>query len=195
MQAIQTLIGEGISINVTLLFAVDAYAARPARGVHRGPEKYVQSGRNLQGRASSFSSAASTRWSTSGSRRRRQGGRRREEADRGLYGKVAIANGIVAYELQAHHRGRSLEGAGGACAADAACAVGEHQHEEPGLPEDHVRRRPDRAEHCRQYHPRGASSSSTARAQAARVALVADWTKTLAAAKETMKSSRPSASR
>lgn len=101
MQAIQTLIGEGISINVTLLFAVDAYEAC-AEAYIAGLEKYVQSGRN-PGKVASVASFFISRIDTLVDERLKAladkaGDAAKKKQIEGLYGKVAIANGIVAYE-------------------------------------------------------------------------------------------------
>jgi transaldolase/glucose-6-phosphate isomerase len=101
MPAISTLIGEGISINVTLLFAVEAYEAC-AQAYIEGLEKYVASGRNPAKVASVASFFISRIDSLVDEKLDKLGEKTSDAAKKkqieGLHGRVAIANGLVAYE-------------------------------------------------------------------------------------------------
>jgi len=119
MPAIATLISEGISVNVTLLFSVDAYEAC-ANAYIEGLEKYAASGRN-PGRVASVASFFISRIDSLvddklaklAEKTTDQGKRAQIE---GLMGKVAVANGIVAYEsykrITASDRWRALAAKG-----------------------------------------------------------------------------------
>ncbi|MEW6272659.1 MAG: transaldolase [Thermodesulfobacteriota bacterium] len=119
MPAITQLIGDGISVNVTLLFAVEAYEAC-ADAYMEGLEKYAASGRN-PGRVASVASFFISRIDslvddmlqklldrTSDAAKRKQ--------IEGLFGRVAVANGVLAYErykkLTATDRWRALAAKG-----------------------------------------------------------------------------------
>jgi len=119
MPAISTLISEGISVNVTLLFAVDAYEAC-ADAYMEGLEKYVASGRNA-GRVASVASFFISRIDTLVDDKLQKlldkttDAAKRKQIE-GLFGKVAVANGILAYEryekLIATDRWRTLAAKG-----------------------------------------------------------------------------------
>jgi len=98
--AIRTLIGEGINVNVTLLFAIDAYAA-VAEAYIAGLETAKAAGREI----GAIASVASFFVSRIDAAVEREVGRRLEtargteaEALRGLLGRVAIANAKRAYQ-------------------------------------------------------------------------------------------------
>lgn len=190
MQAIQTLIGEGISINVTLLFAVDAYEAC-AEAYIAGLEKYVQSGRN-PGKVASVASFFISRIDTLVDERLKAladkaGDAAKKKQIEGLYGKVAIANGIVAYEsykrIIAGDRWKALASKGAqtqrvlwASTSTKNPAYPKTMYVDDLIAPDTVNTIPE--ETFVEYRKSGKPHA----------ALVADWTKTLAAAKETMKS-------
>ena len=165
--AIRELIGRGINVNITLLFAipvyeqvVDAYMSglesaggeRRRRGPHRiRGELLRQPDRHDRGREA------------------RRGRRRPETAARELQGKVAIANAKLAYQsFKASIAGEPLEGARGAGSRRAAAAVGEHEHEEPQVPRAHVRGGADRARTPSTPCPRRRSRPSAGTAARAR---------------------------
>jgi transaldolase/glucose-6-phosphate isomerase len=119
MPAIAQLIGEGISVNVTLLFAVDAYEAC-ADAYMEGLEKYAASGRN-PGRVASVASFFISRIDTLVDDKlaklleKTTDGAKRKQIE-SLFGKVAVANGVLAYErykkLIASDRWRALAAKG-----------------------------------------------------------------------------------
>ena len=159
LPAIRTLIGEGINVNITLLFSqqvyeevVEAYHRRP-RGLS-SPRAAIRT----RSRASpASSSAASTRPSTSCSiRRSREANDPAEKrALAALKGKVAIANAKLAYQRYKRHlRGRALGDARAQGRTAAAPALGQHRHQEPGLQRRALCRGADRPGH-RQHDAAG----------------------------------------
>jgi len=119
MPAIATLISEGISINVTLLFSVDAYEAC-ANAYIEGLEKYAASGRN-PGRVASVASFFISRIDSLVDDKLAKLAEKATDAAKraqieGLLGEVAVANGIVAYErykkIVASDRWRALAAKG-----------------------------------------------------------------------------------
>jgi transaldolase/glucose-6-phosphate isomerase len=101
MTAITTLIGEGISINVTLLFAVEAYEAC-AQAYIDGLEKYVASGRN-PGKVASVASFFISRIDSLVDEKlaklaEKASDPAKKKQIESLYGQVAVANGVIAYE-------------------------------------------------------------------------------------------------
>ena len=190
MHAIQTLIGEGISINVTLLFSVDAYEAC-AEAYIAGLEKYVQSGRN-PGKVASVASFFISRIDTLVDEKlkaladKATDGAKKKQIE-GLCGKVAIANGVVAYEsykrIIAGDRWKALASKGAqtqrvlwASTSTKNPAYPKTMYVDDLIAPDTVNTIPE--ETFVEYRKSGKPHA----------ALVADWTKTLAAAKETMKS-------
>ena len=117
--AIRTLIGEGINVNVTLLFALDAYEA-VAEAYIAGLEAFAAKG----GDPSRVESVASFFISRIDSARRRLIGERLKSSEnvleqaqlKGLMGRVAIANAKLAYqrykELYRDPRWTALAGRG-----------------------------------------------------------------------------------
>jgi transaldolase/glucose-6-phosphate isomerase len=190
MRAIQTLIGEGISINVTLLFSVDAYEVC-AEAYIAGLEKYVQSGRN-PGKVASVASFFISRIDTLVDEKLKALADQTADAAKrkqieGLYGKVAIANGIVAYEsykrIVASDRWNVLASKGAqpqrvlwASTSTKNPAYPKTMYVDDLIAPDTVNTIPE--ETFVEYRKSGKPHA----------ALVADWPKTLAAAKETMKS-------
>ena len=190
MHAIQTLIGEGISINVTLLFSVDAYEAC-AEAYIAGLEKYVQSGRN-PGKVASVASFFISRIDTLVDEKlkaladKATDGAKKKQIE-GLCGKVAIANGVVAYEsykrIIAGDRWKALASKGAqtqrvlwASTSTKNPAYPKTMYVDDLIAPDTVNTIPE--ETFVEYRKSGKPHA----------ALVADWTKTRAAAKETMKS-------
>ncbi len=101
MGAIEELIGDGINVNVTLLFAIEAYE-NAAKAYVRGLEKYAAKGGDLKKMASVASffvsridSAVDTLLDA-----KLKDAKSDEERNRiqGLYGKTAIANAKLAYQ-------------------------------------------------------------------------------------------------
>lgn len=119
MPAIATLIGEGISVNVTLLFSVDAYETC-ALAYMEGLERYAASGRNPGKIASVASFFISRIDSLVDDKLAKLAEKTTDAAKRqqieGLMGRVAVANGIIAYEryekLIATDRWRALAAKG-----------------------------------------------------------------------------------
>ncbi|MCJ7568959.1 MAG: transaldolase [Anaerolineales bacterium] len=87
--AIETLIGEGINVNVTLIFSLDRYA-EAAEAYIRGVEELGRRGEDLR-RVSSVASFFVSRVDTAVDRALNE---KRAES---LHGKIAIANAKVAY--------------------------------------------------------------------------------------------------
>jgi transaldolase/glucose-6-phosphate isomerase len=117
--AIQELIGEGINVNVTLLFAQDAYE-RVAEAFIAGLETYAARGGDLKqvaSVASFFISRIDTAIDTLIAARLQAGTDANESSVlRGLTGKVAIANAKLTYqryqELFSGRRWQALAGQG-----------------------------------------------------------------------------------
>lgn len=116
--AIRTLIGEGININVTLLFAIDAYLA-VADAHMAGLEALKAAGGDISrvaGVASFFVSRIDTEVDRRIDARLRAGASVDDVALKAIRGRVAIANAKVAYqrylELIASPRWRALAAAG-----------------------------------------------------------------------------------
>lgn len=97
MPAIATLIGEGISVNVTLLFSVDAYEAC-AKAYMEGLETWAGKGNN-PGEVASVASFFISRIDSLVDKKLEEaaGAGRKDEAE-SLLGQIAVANGLVAYE-------------------------------------------------------------------------------------------------
>jgi transaldolase / glucose-6-phosphate isomerase len=101
MGAIEQLIGEGININVTLLFAIEAYE-NCAKAYIRGLEKYAAAGGDLKHMASVASFFVS-RIDTAvdglldGKLKEAKSDEERARIQK-LYGKIAIANAKLAYQ-------------------------------------------------------------------------------------------------
>jgi transaldolase/glucose-6-phosphate isomerase len=98
--AIRQLIGEGININVTLLFGLDAYQA-VAEAHMAGLEALKSAGGDIhrvRGVASFFVSRIDTQIDKEIDRRVKAGDPSAQELN-GLRGKVAIANAKIAYQL------------------------------------------------------------------------------------------------
>ena len=155
--AFQQLISEGININVTLLFSQEVYQ-QVAEAYVAGLEKFVAGG----GDPSKIASVASFFISRIDSavdsllaaRLATSKDPRQQEQLKNLEGKVAIANGKLAYraipEDLCH---RALEEAGGGGRSDPARAVGEHQHEESEVQRRDVRRGTNRSGHGQHRAP------------------------------------------
>ena len=133
--AIEQLIGEGINVNVTLLFAQEAYE-RVADAYIAGLEKLVASGGDPT-RVASVASFFVSRIDTAVDALidgRAAGIDECEEQSllRGLTGKVAIANAKLTYQrYQELFSGRRWQALAAQGRPDAAPAVGQHGHEEP----------------------------------------------------------------
>ena len=134
LPAIRQAIGEGININVTLLFAQEVYE-KVAEAYIAGLEDLAARGGNLKKMASvaSFFISRIDTLVDSHDRRETQGDDRRATA--GLVEELAWQSGDC--QRQAHlsalpedFQRAALAGFGGQGSADAARAVGEHQHEE-----------------------------------------------------------------
>ncbi len=149
--AFQQLISEGININVTLLFSQEVYQ-RVAEAYIAGLEQLAAHGGDVS-KIASVASFFISRIDNSvdaivAARLKTSKDPREQEQLKSLLGKVAIANGKQTYQqLSEDFQRRSLEGASRQRRADAARAVGQHQHQEPQLQRRAVRRRTDRAGH------------------------------------------------
>lgn len=188
MAAIQTLIGEGISVNVTLLFAVEAYEAC-AEAYVSGLEKYVTSGRN-PGKVASVASFFISRIDTLVDDRLKALADKatdpaKKQQIEALYGKVATANGVVAYDsykrITASDRWRALAAKGAqtqrvlwASTSTKNPAYPKTKYVDDLIAPETVNTIPE--ETFVEYRKSGKPHA----------ALAADWAKTLAAAKATM---------
>ena len=138
LPAIEEMIARGKSINVTLIFSLERYAA-VAEAYVRGLERLVEAGGDPSGVASVASFFVS-RVDTEADRRLEEAGAPAE-----LQGKLAVANAKLAYrrykEIFAGERWEALA----APRRDAAALpVGLDLHQEPGLPRRPLRRGADR---------------------------------------------------
>ena len=159
--AIQQAISEGININVTLLFAQDVYV-KVAEAYIAGLEQFAKNGGDVS-RMASVASFFISRIDTA--------------VDAIIDTKLKASKDAARARTAEEHSGKSrdrqrqtdvreipgdfqhsaLEGPGRQRSADPARALGQHQHQEPGLSRCAVRRRIDRAGHGRHHsacHPR-----------------------------------------
>ena len=116
--AIRNLVGEGININVTLLFGLDAYSA-VAKAHMDGLEDFQATGGDVakvHGVASIFVSRIDAAIDKEIDRRLKQGAGPDEASLKALRGRVAIANAKIAYqrylEMIGTNRWKSLADAG-----------------------------------------------------------------------------------
>jgi transaldolase/glucose-6-phosphate isomerase len=120
--AIRVLIGEGINVNVTLLFSQESYE-RVAEAYLSGLEAYAAGGGDLR-RVASVASFFVSRIDTAIDdliAARLQAKESETSLLRGLTGKVGIANAMLAYQRY-QERFSKLR-----------CALGQHRDEEPQL--------------------------------------------------------------
>ena len=150
------MIGEGRSINVTLIFGLDRYD-EVMEAYLRGLEALVAAGRQAElPRVASVASFFVSRVDTEVDRRLEAlaGGEEGDPAVLGLRGTGAVAQAQVAYEhfhrTFTGERWEALRAHGG---AGAAAAVGLDLHQEPHLLRPALRRQPDRAGHG-EHHAR-----------------------------------------
>ena len=147
--AARRLIAEGINVNITLLFALDAYDD-VIEAYFSGLEERVRASKSID-RLASVASFFVSRVDTEVDKRidARLGSATSADAERlrALRGRIAIANAKLAYALfqerLASDQWKALRGKGSACATP---AVGEHEHQEPRLPRRDVRGIADRAD-------------------------------------------------
>ena len=145
LPAIRQLISEGINVNVTLLFGLPRYrqvaeaylgglAERAAQGLHL----------NVASVASFFLSRIDVLLDPQLEKMARTGGPLAAAAA-SLQGEAAIASAKVAYSIYQQifgsQRFQALAAKG---AQSPAPALGQHQHQKPGLPRRQVRRAPHR---------------------------------------------------
>ncbi|MBM3958502.1 MAG: transaldolase [SAR202 cluster bacterium] len=95
--AIRTLIGEGISVNVTLIFSLDAYKL-VAEAYVDGLEDYQESGKKHLARISSVASFFVSRVDTIADKLLGEVAAARTDDARRLKGTIAIANARLAYQ-------------------------------------------------------------------------------------------------
>ena len=148
--SINTLIGEGRSINVTLIFGIDRYD-EVMEAYISGLETMVAAGRGAElAKVASVASFFVSRVDTEVDRRLETlaGGENGDAAILALRGKAAVAQARVAYR---HFRRRFLRPAVGSTGAPRrpgpAPAVGVDVDQEPGLRRSVVRELADRAGH------------------------------------------------
>ena len=138
--AIEESIAAGRSINVTLIFSLERYAA-VAEAFVRGLERLVEAG----GDPTNVASVASffvSRVDTEADRRLAEIGRE------DLQGRLAVDNAKLAYEHYLEvFSGPRWDALASRGSATSALPVGLHVHEEPGVPRRALRRGADRAEH------------------------------------------------
>ena len=147
LPAITEVMGAGISVNVTLIFALDRYRA-VMNAFLAGLEKARASDADLSG-LHSVASFFVSRVDTEVDARLDELGTDEAKA---LRGKAAVANARLAYqayeEVFSTPRWQTLKDDGAHAAAP---AVGLHRRQGPGLPRHDVRHRAGRARH-RQHH-------------------------------------------
>ena len=163
LPAIQQLISEGISVNVTLLFGLpryrqvaDAYIAGiEARAAQGKPVKHVASV------ASFFVSRIDALVDPLLEKRIAQGGAEADVAKQ-VHGQVAVASAKMAYQIYkdifGSDRFKKLADKG---ARAAAAALGQHGHQESGLQRREIRRSAHRTGHG-QHGPASKPSTLTA---------------------------------
>ena len=150
--AIRTLIGRGLNINVTLLFGIAAYE-QVVDAYISGLEDLARAGGDVA-RIGSVASIFVSRIDVAVDARLDKLGDNPLWAQR-LRGKVAIANAKLAYlRYKALFSGPRWQALAAAGRADAAAAVGFHEHQKPCLQGHDVCRGADRPRH-RRYHPAG----------------------------------------
>ena len=136
--AVAELIGEGLNVNVTLIFALDAY--------ERVMDAYVEGLRTLAARGGALDRAASVASFFVSRVDTAVDAALGEESP--LRGTAAVANARAAYALFRERFAQAdfaaLQARGG---ASAAASVGEHERQESGLSRHALRGRPDRAGH------------------------------------------------
>ncbi len=151
LPAIRTLIGEGININVTLLFSQEVYA-EVADAYISGLEAFARKGgdpHKVASVASFFVSRIDTLVDEALDKRIAAAADPAEKTRlERLKGKVAIANAKLAYQLYQQiygdERWQRLAQQG---RAEPAAAVGQHRHQEQGLQRRALCRRADRRGH------------------------------------------------
>ena len=148
--AIRTLISEGINVNVTLLFAREAYEA-VAHAYIEGLEARAKSGQPL-GHVASVASFFVSRIDSLVDGQLAEKLKTATGADKArlesLVGKVAIANAKMAYQsFKRIFSGPAWEALAAKGAHGPARALGQHRHQEPGLPRRDLHRGADRAGH------------------------------------------------
>ena len=138
--AIEECIARGRSINVTLIFSLDRYAA-VAEAYVKGLERLVESGGDPS-RVASVASFFVSRVDTEADKRLDEAGAPE------LKGRLAIANAKLAYErYEELFAGAALGGARREGRDAAALPLGLHLDQEPRLPGHALRRRADRPGH------------------------------------------------
>jgi transaldolase / glucose-6-phosphate isomerase len=133
LPAIRQAIGEGINVNVTLLFAQEVYE-KVAEAHIAGLEDLAKRGGNLNkigGVASFFISRIDSLVdSLINEKLKASSDAQRQALLKSLLGKVAIANGKAHLSaLSAHLQQYAMGSAGSQGSADSKSPVGEHQHE------------------------------------------------------------------
>ena len=151
--AISATIAQGINVNVTLLFALDAYI-RVAEAYATGLEERVRQGQPIDRIASVASFFVSRIDATIDKEIDRRVGENDPEAEvlKSLRGKVAIANAKMAYQwfldFEKSDRWQALAAKG---AQPTAAVVGVHRGQGQGISRHAVHRHADRPRHG-QYH-------------------------------------------
>ena len=153
LPAIRQLISEGINVNVTLLFGLPRYR-EVAEAYIAGLEDRAAPGQPL-GRvasvASFFLSRIDVLLDPQLEKLAAAGGPVAQTA-RDLIGQVAIASAKQGlHHLSGNLRERPVSETGGAGGPAPAPPVGQHQHQEPGVPRSQVRGAPHRGRH--RQHP------------------------------------------
>ena len=153
------LIGEGINVNITLLFSqqvyeevVEAYLA----GLEASDRARRRSRARSQASPASSSAASTSRWtssSTNESQPANEADATRDASRRSRQGRDRQRQACLS-TLQAAVRRRALGEAAGQGRASAAAALGKHRHEEQGLQRRALRRGADRSRYG-QHHAAG----------------------------------------
>ena len=154
--AVRQLTSEGININITLLFAQEAYI-KVAEAYIDGLEAALKAGKDISGIASVasfFVSRIDTLVdSTIDARLKTAATPQEQDLLRGLAGQGGDRERQAGLpQLPGHDCRPTLEGTGRARSAGTAPALGQHQYQEPEVSRRAVYRRADRAGHG-QHHP------------------------------------------
>ena len=154
--AIRRLTADGINVNVTLIFALDVYE-QVAGAFIDGLQDFYRRGGDLR-KVASVASFFLSRIDTAVDAQLEERIRKGDEDCRPLLGKTAIASARVAYaRFKERFCGESFAAMRGGWGARPAAAVGEHQHQEPGVQRRDVCGVVDRAGYGQHtaaaYHP------------------------------------------
>ena len=155
--AIRQLLEDGLNINITLLFAQSAYE-KVAEAFTAALEARAAKGQSIDhiaSVASFFVSRIDTLIDSKIDALLKTASGDSKALLEGIHGTVAIANAKLTYKkVSGTFRRATLAGSGSEGRADAAAALGQHQHQEPEVSRRHLRRRAHRRGHRGHHSPR-----------------------------------------